>query len=186
MKKEAKQRIIELLKQNPAATGSEVAAALGVSREYVRIVAESVFGPRALRRRRAELRIKKMFEESRKKAEKLLKRLPAELQEVLRKLPVFSADLKAKALVLEDGRRFLLRELKRVKVGQHTYLRCLNGSAENAEAVIYYAKDGRWYAVPPEEVPEADFIYVKEGSPAPFENRLRDAGALGIRDEKYA
>jgi len=67
MKKEAKQRIIELLKQNPAATGSEVAAALGVSREYVRIVAESVFGPRALRRRRAELRIKKMLEESRKK-----------------------------------------------------------------------------------------------------------------------
>ncbi len=186
MKKGIKHKIVELLKKNPTATGSEIALALGVSREYVRIVAESIFGPRALRRRRAELKIKKTFEKSMKKTENFLKKLPTELQEVLKKLPVFNADLKAKALVLEDGRRFLLKELKPIKVGQYTYYRCFNSSAKNAEVVIYYTQDGRWYAVPLKEIPKTNFIYVKEGSPFPFENRFKDKNVLGIKDEKCA
>ena len=66
-----------------------------------------------------------------------------------------------------------------MRAGGYAYLRGRNGSLDGVDAVIYCAEDGRWYAVPREEVPSTGFIYVREGDPLPFEDRLRDSRALG-------
>lgn len=170
-----KELVLRLLREDPVMGAGEIARRVGVSREYVRILAEQLEGPGALRKRALLRAARAVLERAKQRTPERLSGLPDHVRRVLESLGVRYMLRRPAVAVLGSGLPVQIIKITRHRTSRaHVHLRILPPRLRSGW-VLYYDEQS-CFLVPAQEAP-ADTVYVREGDPLPLEDhRCADEG----------